>query len=69
MVTIEKVDELWKRVTDGKGVEQYNFVIFSLATMKLAPYYEDLHKNWDEAHAATFCKIIEEKIIPAFGIQ
>lgn len=54
-VTIEDVDKVWDQfVKYTEEAEQYQFPSLALIQSTAEPLYNDLHKNWNEEHAAVF---------------
>ena len=69
MITIEKIEEAWSNYERYKETaEQHEFPTLLMLDMKVKPYYDDLHKNWDENHAKMFMALMQ-KIGKHFGFE
>ena len=55
MITVEKVEEAWANYERYKETaEQHEFPKLLMLDLKLKPFYDDLHKHWNEDHAKMF---------------
>lgn len=61
MLTIEKIDEAWANFDKFKETaEQHDFPTILMLDLRLKPYYDDLHKNWNEHHAEMFMRAMQK---------
>lgn len=68
MLTIEQIQEAWKRFDDLKNTaEQYMFAKLAFWDFKLTPLYKDLCENWDDHHAEVFLKGMDV-MFQSFGL-
>lgn len=69
MITIKDIDKAWDNYRAFKDTaEQHDFPKILMLDLKLIPFYEDLHKNWDERHAAIFMEALG-KVGQHFGFS
>ena len=60
VLTIEDIDKAWTRfLTRADRAEQYQFVQIAWCHTKLKPFFDDLHRNWDNHHANVFLRGIQ----------
>ena len=56
-LTIEDVDKAWTEFLErADRAEQYQFMHIALWHVKLKPYFDDLHTNWNVHHANVFLR-------------
>ena len=66
----KQVEEVWKKYNDFKETaEQHDFVKLIMFDSKLIPAYNDLQKNWNDAHAQKFINGMKNVVFKQFGIE
>ena len=57
VLTIEDIDKAWTRFLErADRAEQYQFPLIAAWHIRLKPFFDDLHKNWDNHHGNVFLR-------------
>lgn len=69
MLTIETVEKAWANFDKFKETaEQHDFPRILMIDLRFKPFYDDLHKNWDEHHAEVFMNGMKQ-VSEIFGFE